>query len=264
MIQRVLSRLEEQLKKRLSERKPEDSVAVLLDPLTKPYAKMWLGPEGYIKARNLLKKQHRRLYVKVHTEPSEAEVQEEFGEEAQQLEDIPPADEGPSIIDEDAVDLTACDDEEVQIDYDAEADKLFDKWMNFNPKFNDFLYEDVEKITNMGKCTITELIDKFDTAKYFQVRRSRTLTQLTFTFHTYHLSVDMQNHGKKNFFTISILSRIHLSRFETGSEQERVFSSGKKAMDKDQTNMDFEMLRIRTLLSHNRQLIRQGVISISG
>ena len=138
---------------------------------------------------------------------------------------------------------------------DAEADKLFDKWMNFNPKFNDFLYEDVKKITNMGKCTITELIDKFDTAKYFQVRQSRTLTQLTFTFHTYHLSVDMQNHGKKNFFTISILSRIHLSRFETGSEQERVFSSGKKAMDKDQTNMDFEMLRIRTLLSHNKQLI---------
>ena len=54
---------------------------------------------------------------------------------------------------------------------------------------------------------------------------------------------DLQNHGNQNFMTISILSRIHLSRFETGAEQERVFSSAKHAMDKDQTNMNFEMLQ---------------------
>ena len=73
---------------------------------------------------------------------------------------------------------------------------------------------------------------------------------------------DLQNHGNQNFMTISILSRIHLSRFETGAEQERVYSSAKHAMDKDQTSMNFEMLQMRTLLSHNKQLIRRGVISI--
>ena len=56
---------------------------------------------------------------------------------------------------------------------------------------------------------------------------------------------------------------VPITRFETGSEQERVFSSAKHAMDKDQTSMDFEMLQIRTLLSHNKQLIRRGIISIS-
>ena len=73
---------------------------------------------------------------------------------------------------------------------------------------------------------------------------------------------DLQNHGNQNFMTISILSRIHLSRFETGAEQERVYSSAKHAMDKDQTSMNFEMLQMRTLLSHNKQLIRRGIISI--
>ena len=49
---------------------------------------------------------------------------------------------------------------------------MFEKWIKFNPKYNDFLYKDVEKINNMNQCTITELIDKFDSAKYFKVRRS--------------------------------------------------------------------------------------------
>ena len=64
--------------------------------------------------------------------------------------------------------------------------------------------------------------------------------------------------------SVSGLSWIALSaEASTGSEQERVFSSAKHAMDKDQTSMDFEMLQIQTLLSHNKQLIRRGIISIS-
>ena len=73
----------------------------------------------------------------------------------------------------------------------------------------------------------------------------------------------LQDHGTETFLTVSILSRIYLSRFETGAEQERVFSSSKHAMDKDQTRMSFEMLKMRTLLSHNKQLIRRGIICIS-
>merc|ERR1712032_1627679 len=147
--------------------------------------------------------------------------------------------ESSNGIDDDTVDLTTADDgDDYSVDHEADADKLFEKWIRFKPKYNDFLYEGVEKISNMNSCTITELIDKFDTAKYFK------------------------NHGNENYMTISILARIHLSRFETGAEQERVFSSAKHAMDKDQANMNFEMLRMRTLLSHNKQLIRRGIISI--
>ena len=62
--------------------------------------------------------------------------------------------------------------------------------------------------------------------------------------------------------TMPILSRIHLSQIKTGAEQERVFSSAKHAVDKDQTRMDYEMMQMRTLLSHNKQLIRRGIISI--
>merc|ERR1712087_1071492 len=123
-------------------------------------------------------------------------------------------------------------------DLEADADKLFDKWIKFKPDYNNYLYEEVDKIGNISKCTITELIDKFDTAKYFK------------------------DHGKENFLVISILARVYLSRFETGAEQERVFSSAKHAMDKDQARMNFDMLKMRTLLSHNKQLIHRGIINI--
>ena len=157
----------------MPEREPKDLVAVLLDPLTKPFARIWLGQQGYNKARNLLKKQHRDLYVKIHAKPSEdEEVQEELREEAQRF-DSPAPEDSSSVIDDDVVDLTVADDvEDVPVDHEAEADKLFDRWINFKPKFNDFLYEGVENINNMNSCTISELIDKFDTAKYFQVRQT--------------------------------------------------------------------------------------------
>ena len=39
-------------------------------------------------------------------------------------------------------------------------------------------------------------------------------------------------------------------------------ASAKHAMGKDQASMNFEMLQMRTLLSHNKQLIRKGIIRI--
>ena len=163
------------------------------------------------------------------------------------------------------MDLTTVDDgEDESVDHEAEADKVFEKWIKFKPKYNDFLYEGVEKIKNMNSCTITELIDKFDTAKYFQV--SWSLIFVLLSIHTDNPpvipSTHLQNHGTENYMTISVLSRIHLSQFETGAEQERVFSSAKHAMGDDQAKMNFEMLQMRTLLSHNKQLIRRGIISI--
>ena len=136
---------------------------------TKPFAKLWLGDSVYAKAKLFLKEQHRDLYVKIHSEQTSSEAEEQLGEEAQQL-DIPETAEGSNGIDDDVVDLTTVDDgEDESVDHEAEADKVFEKWIKFKPKYNDFLYEGVEKIKNMNSCTITELIDKFDTAKYFQV-----------------------------------------------------------------------------------------------
>ena len=59
-----------------------------------------------------------------------------------------------------------------------------------------------------------------------------------------------------------ILARVYSSRMEHGGEQERVFSTAKRAMGKDQASMGFEMLQMRTLLCHNKELIRRGIIKI--
>ena len=169
------------MNKRLPEREPKHLVAVLLDPLTKPFARLWLGDSDYARAKNHLKRRHRDFYVKIHSEPtsSEAEAQEQLGEEAQQ-QDMPETAESSNGIDDDTVDLTTADDgDDYSVDHEADADKLFEKWIRFKPKYNDFLYEGVEKISNMNSCTITELIDKFDTAKYFKVRTSLIIVFLS-------------------------------------------------------------------------------------
>ena len=115
------------MKKRLPEKKPEDLVAVLLDPLTKPFAKLWLGDAGYAKAKRHLKKQHRDLFVKIHSEPTCSETDEQLEEEPHQP-DTQETTASSNDIDDDAVDLTTADgEEEESVDYKAEADSMFEK-----------------------------------------------------------------------------------------------------------------------------------------
>ena len=140
--------------------------------------------------------------------------------------------------DEDALDLTAGDDGGGAVDLGREADEVFDRWMKHVTTFNDYLYEGAKEIKNVNNCGPNELIDKFDTQKFYR------------------------EYGRKNFLPIVILARMHSSQFETGSEQERVFLSAKLAMGKDQASMGFEMFKMRTLLSHNKSLIRAGIIKI--
>ena len=71
------------------------------------------------------------------------------------------------------------------------------------------------------ESTITELIDKFDTAKYFKVCWSLIPFQLCYTTNLMNTFV-LQDHGKENFLIISILARVYLSRFETGAESRNV------------------------------------------
>ncbi len=66
--------------------------------------------------------------------------------------------------------------------------------------------------------------------------------------------------GLKVFPTICLLARIHFGKFSNAGFQERVFSTAGNAMDSNQTKMSFERLEMRTLLAHNKELIRDGVI----
>ena len=68
--------------------------------------------------------------------------------------------------------------------------------------------------------------------------------------------------GYAEFLSIVILARVDFSRMETGAEQERVFSTAKQAMGKDQASMGFKRLQMRTLLCHNKELIRRGILKV--
>lgn len=232
----MLARLDKQVEKRLPARKGEEVLATLLDPMTKPFAKKWLGGDIFEDAKSELRRKHRDLYIKIYS--SGLSNEESPGDDVQEdnnLED-PAFDEYAN--DEDALDLTAGDDGEGAVNLEREADEVFDRWMKHVTTFNDYLYKGAKEIKNVNNCGPNELIDKFDTQKFFR------------------------EYGRQNFLAIVILARMYFSRFETGSEQERVFSSARLAMGKDQTNMGFEMFKMRTLLSHNKDLIRAGIIKI--
>ena len=101
-----------------------------------------------------------------------------------------------------------------------------------------YLYDGAKKIENEKSCGPKELIDKFDSQKFYC------------------------EYGREHFLSIVILARVYFTRMETGAEQERVFSTAKRAMGKDQASMGFEMLKIRTLLCCKKELICPGIIKI--
>ena len=68
--------------------------------------------------------------------------------------------------------------------------------------------------------------------------------------------------GYADFLSIVILARVYFTRMETGAEQKRIFSTAKRAMGKDQAQMGFEMLQMRTLLCHNKELIRRDILKV--
>ena len=71
-----------------------------------------------------------------------------------------------------------------------------------------------------------------------------------------------QEYDWEHFLSIVILARVYFTRMETGAEQECVFSTAKRAMGKDQAQMGFEMLQMRTLLCHNKELIRRDILKV--
>ena len=181
-----------------------DYIAVLIDPATKPFAEWLLGRDLCRDTTNLLRKKHQEAYKALKgKEGPQADTVLEAHEDVTDLDDTelqePFEDEdidGPSIV------LDQETNAEAEVDLVAEADKVFDSWMNFSPKFNDFLTEGATPIvTNRitGRITSRDIVSKFDTRKYFC------------------------NQGLEAYPLITLLAMVHVSTMFNGGFQERTF-----------------------------------------
>lgn len=118
------------------------------------------------------------------------------------------------------------------------ADKVVDDWIEDPIKYDKFLYEGAKLDIASGKVDLISLIGRFDSMEYFR------------------------KEGVVKYPTITTLARIHFSRMDNSGFQERVFSTADEAMSSKQGSMSFSHLEMQTLLSHNRELIRKGVIEL--
>merc|ERR1712194_378999 len=140
--------------------------------------------------------------------------------------------DGPSIV----LDPEQLDGE---ADLIAEADGIFEQWMEFTPKFGEYLIEGSKPLLSnktTGKVSFGEIVSKFDTRGYFRT------------------------HGLAEYPSITLLARVHFSTMFNGGFQERVFSSCKTVMGVDQTRMPMEHLEMKALVYQNADLIRKGII----
>lgn len=258
---RCLNRMREQVLLRLPPLGPHDSIPVLLDPLTKSFAKQLLSQPSNLHDDTLemLKSEHRAIYRVYHKKGTtgttesgavdgnndgtatksdaskQADVQD--SEEEQKMEVDEDEDDERFIFNifaeaGDANDGGASDDEAV----DLEADDVVDQWLRHNVTYNDCLYENEEPFQGKGKVGICELIEKFDSLSY------------------------LKSVGIDKFPTIVLLARVHMGKFENGGFQERVFSTAGNAQKYNQANMKSDELEMRTLLCHNKAMIDEGTI----
>ena len=66
--------------------------------------------------------------------------------------------------------------------------------------------------------------------------------------------------GQEDYPAMTMLARLHFSRLDNSGFQERVFSTAGLAMSDNQARMAFVLMEMRTLLSHNKELIKRGII----
>ena len=73
-----------------------------------------------------------------------------------------------------------------------EANSIIDKWLDNEQVCNNFLYDGAGKFPELvgAKITIEQVLDSFDTMKYFRMK------------------------GNENFPTVTMLARIHFSRLD--------------------------------------------------
>ena len=250
---KCLKRLQLQIELRLPAPNPNDCLSVLIDPATKNFGNWLLGADLFLKTRTLLKRKHRDAYMALKNNPGVAQTNAEQDQdkttEGQVLDlnfeagedngggaDNDDSDEdidGPSIL------LEPQKLNEGEVDVNAEADQLFEKWMEFTPKFGDYLIEGSEPLLSnktTGRVSFREIASKFDTKKYFCTD------------------------GLVEYPSIKLLARVYFSAMFNAGFQERVFSSCKTVMGVDQAMMQMDHLEMKALLLRNADLIRQGII----
>ena len=216
---------------------------MLIDPATKPFSGWLLGRDLCLETKFLLRKKHQEAYkaLKGKEGPQADAVLEALedmtdldGTGLEEPEDTMSEDEdidGPSIV---------LDQEtNVETEVDLEANKVFDSWINFSPKINDYLIEGATPLVAnriTGRVTFRDIVSKFDTRKYFR------------------------SHGLEAYPSIALLAMVHFSTIFNGGFQERTFSSCKHVMGVDQARIPMETLEMKALIYHNADLIRKGII----
>ena len=109
----------------------------------------------------------------------------------------------------------------------AEADQLFEKWMEFTPEFGDYLIEGSEPLLSnktTGRVSFREIASKFDTKKYFCTD------------------------GLVEYPSIKLLPQVYFSAMFNAGFQKRVFSSCKTVMGVDQAMMQMDHLEMKALV----------------
>ena len=242
-----IRRLQEQVRLRLPAPSASQCLSVLLDPATKQFAQNLLDEgELYLDTHELLKSKHRTAYKAFYApaeEDTAGKTPEEKNEEMEEELATPvEMTDDNAEYDDDILGMTCqlvadVGAETEDVDLDKDADEVFDKWMIHTVQFYKYVFDDKSHpLPESGQCSFRELVSKFDTMKYFRET------------------------GTKDWPTITILARIHFSKMDNSSFQERVFSTAENVQSKMQNRMAFEHLEMRTLISHNKDLIRNNII----
>ena len=199
----------------------------------------------YDQTLELLKEKHRAAYKAFHT-PASAAQPKEGGEQKEQEEEVlatpvATADNTQDYTD-DLLGFT-CELAPTEVDGieevsdDTKANDLVDEWIKHSVSFNKHVLYWFNPLPKSGNISLLELVAKFDTMQYFR------------------------DVGSKDWPTITMLARIHcFSRMDNSAFQERVFSTAANVQGKTQNRMAFEHVEKRTLIAHNKELLREKII----
>jgi len=241
---KCLLRLQEQINFRLPATTPSQSLATLLDPATKIFARTLLKGDLYDKTLAYLKKEHLKVYKawkcgkasnvnndQTNTVVGPTEDNEVFHDPKDESSDK------EDLVIETTIEEPNNGEEAVEQLLVDESNGIIDRWMSENPVSNKFVYIGSPCLPDKGgNIRIEQVIASFDTMEYYR------------------------KEGSIKYPTVTLLSRIHFARLDNAGFQERVFSTAKLVMSKEQSRMEFDMLEMRTLLCHNKSLISAGII----
>lgn len=240
----ALKRLKEQINLRLPEISAQEGVIVILDPLTKVFARGILGGQTkYDASKAVLFQLHREIH-KIHNSNAEDVVTRPEDQLGGNPEDNNAADELETPT-ESATNrrnlpfnlfALSSDVEQDTVNPNKAADDILQEYIDYKVQYNDFLLDGAKKFSpaELANIDLVSLIERFDSMKFLRA------------------------HGEK-FPTICLLARSLMGKFSNNGFQERVFSVAGNAMGVKQCRMAFSHLEKRTILANNKQLFKEGI-----